>query len=349
MQEGGPLHKASEQEAQQSPPPQSPASRTRRERLHEEADHLRSEAGELLSGLKEIRPTSRTVSAGFLIFERDREFPSSLLIGSVAARLVIFLIPFLIFVIFIIGFGAELAATSAADAAAEAGLPGMFAQAAADSTAATGQWRLATVLVTAFALVWAANGLGRTMRASFAVVWRTPRQRVRRRWLVPLTVICVVLVTMVVSGVGARFNRSGPIDDAARLTVEFLLVVGIWVLLSKFLPHDPGADRWRDFLPGSMLVGVGLIAMRAAMVLYLIPKWASLSERYGDIGVILVMLSWAYLVGLATVGSAHVNAALFSTRRDPAQQSVAKRSWPLPDFLRKQWRALRGSGEEVEQ
>ncbi len=59
--------------------------------------------------------------------------------------------------------------------------------------------------------------------------------------------------------------------------------------------------------------------------------------------------SWAYLVGLATVASAHVNAALFSTRRDPAQQSDAKKSWPLPDFLRKQWRALTGSGEEVEQ
>ncbi len=349
MQEGGPLKKASEQEAQQSPPPQPPASRTRRERLHEEADHLRSEAGKLLTGLKEIRPTSRTVSAGFLIFERDREFPSSLLIGSVAARLVIFLIPFLIFVIFIIGFGAELAATSAADAAAGAGLPGMFAQAAADSTAAAGQWRLATVLVTAFALVWAANGLGRTMRASFVVVWRTPRQRVRRRWLIPLAVIGVTLAAMLVTGISARFNRSGPIDDLARLTVEFMLVVAIWVLLSKFLPHDPGADRWRDFLPGSMLVGVGLIAMRAAMVLYLLPKWASLSERYGDIGVILVMLSWAYLVGLATVGSAHINAALFSTRRDPAQQSDAKKSWPLPDFLRKQWRVLRGSGEEVEQ
>ena len=82
------------------------------------------------------------------------------------------------------------------------------------------------------------------------------------------------------------------------------------------------------------------------MALYLIPRWASLSERYGEIGVVLVMLSWAYLVGLATVASAHVNAALFSTRHDPAQQSDAKKSWPLPDFLRKQWRALRGSGEE---
>jgi hypothetical protein len=58
--------------------------------------------------------------------------------------------------------------------------------------------------------------------------------------------------------------------------------------------------------------------------------------------------SWAYLVGLATVGSAHVNAALFSTRRDPAQQSDATRSWPLPDLIREQWMALRGSSEAAE-
>ena len=308
-------------------------------------EHLRSVAGVLLSGLEKIRPDSRTVSAGFLIFERDRQFPTSLLVGALASRLVIFLIPFLILVIFTIGLGTEVAGVSASDTAEVSGLPGLFAQAAADSTAANTGLRGLALVVTAFAVVWAANALGKTLRLAFAVVWQVRRRKIHRRSLVPLTVIDFVLLGMTVNGVSTQLNQPGAADNVVFLTVEFLVIAGMWLLASRILPHDLEATRWLDFLPGALLVGVGVVAMRAAMLFYLIPKWDALSDRYGDVGIVLVMLSWAYLVGFAAIASAHVNSALFYSRKAKPQQSDGERSWPLVAFLRDQWRSFRATDE----
>lgn len=316
---------------------------SRRERFRAEKEHLKTEANLVLRGLKRIRPDSRTVGAGFLIYERDREFPTSLLIGALASRLVIFLIPFLILVIFTIGLGAEFAEADAQTSAENAGLPGLFAEAASDSTAANGGLRGVALLVTAFATVWAAGGLGKTLQLSFAVVWRTRRQRTQRWWLVPVAVIGFVLIGMTLNGLINRVNAPSAAYHIMSLIVVLLVIASMWLVASRLLPHDPGANRWRDFLPGALLMGVGVVAMRAAMIFYLIPKWDSVGERYGDIGIVLVMLSWAYLVGAAAVFSAHVNSALYHTRQPSAQPAV--RSWPLADFTREQWRRLRESSE----
>ena len=313
-----------------APPP------SRRDKIRAATARLKAQSLELLSGLERIRSQSRTVSAGFLIFERDREFPASLLTGALAARLVIFIIPFLVVIIFAIGLGSDMAATSAAEAAEDAGLTGMFAQAAEDSTVVSGELRLAGLLFTAFALVWAANGLGKTIRLSTSVVWRSPRQHVRRRWLTPLVVSGAALLVMVVNAVGRRTNVPGAIDDVIRLAVELLILAGMWMVASRFLPHDPEAKKWREFAPGALLMAVAVIAMKAAMIFYLIPKWNTLSERYGDIGIVLVFLSFSYIVGFSVVASAHVNSAMFYTRADPAQVSPEERNWPLLDLLREE-------------
>ena len=55
---------------------------SRRERWRAEREHVKTEANVVLRGLERIRSQSRTVSAGFLIFEQDREFPTSLLVGA---------------------------------------------------------------------------------------------------------------------------------------------------------------------------------------------------------------------------------------------------------------------------
>lgn len=332
IEESEPRQESAEIDQAPDPPPEP----TRRERFQATVTRLKEESIELLSGLERIRPESRTVSAGFLIFERDREFPTSLLVGALAARIVIFLIPFMILAIFIIGLSADVSTTTAAEAAEEAGFPGMFAQAAEDSAAASGQLRVAGLLFTAFAMVWAANGLGRTVRLSTSVVWRAPRRRVQRRWTLPLSVIVFSLVVMFANAASHQLNQPGLIDDILRLAVELVMIAALWQLASRFLPHHPDADRWRDFAPGALLMAIALVALRAAMILYLIPKWANLSERYGDIGIVLVMLSFAYIVGFAVVASAHVNSAAFYTRRDPSQVAPEERNWPLLDLLREE-------------
>ncbi len=326
--------------------PEAGDTRSRRERWRAEREHVKTEANVVLRGLERIRPQSRTVSAGFLIFEQDRQFPTSLLVGALAARLVIFLIPFLILLIVAIGLGTEFAQVDALATAESNGMPSMFVDAASDSTAANGGLRGFALLVTAFGTVWAANGVGKTLQLSFAVVWRTPRRRVHRSWLVPVVVIAFVLVAMAINGFTSQIDPPGLAQHLALFAVELVVISSMWLVASRLLPHDPDAGRWRDFLPGALMVAAGVVAMRAAMIFYLIPKWESVGERYGDIGVVLVLLSWAYIVGASAVFSAYVNAALFKTRPEPSSETAGDRSWPLADFTRDQWRRLRGEREE---
>lgn len=323
-------------------PADTEAAPSRRHRLEARVARLKDESIEFLSGLERIRPESRTVSAGFLIFERDREFPASLLTGALAARIVIFIIPFMMLIIFALGLGADLATTSAEEAAQEAGLPGMFAEAAGDAAVASGQWRFLGLAFTAFAMVWAANGLGRTVRLATSVVWRSPRQRARRRWLLPLTVIGFGLAALTVNAISKQLNQPGAVDDIVRMMVELVIIAGLWLVASLYLPHDAAATRWRDFVPGALLMALALITLRAAMVLYLIPKWDTLSARYGDIGIVLVMLSFAYIVGYAVVASAHVNAAVFYTQRETTQGAPEQRGSPLIDLLKEERESWRG-------
>ncbi len=309
---------------------------SRRERIQTTVHRLKDESVELLAGLERIRPESRTVSAGYLIFERDRQFPTALLTGALAARIVIFLIPFFALIVFALGLGADLGTMSAAEVADDAGLTGMFAEAVEDSEAASGQLRFFGLLFTAFALVWAANGLGRTIRLSTSVVWRAPRQRVRHWWLMPLVVISFAVAALGINAISRALNTPGAIDDIIRMAIEMAMIAGLWLIASRFLPHDAAATRWRDFVPGAATMAVALITLRAATVLYFAPKWASYSERYGDIGIMLIMLSFAYLVGFAVVASAHVNSAVFYTQRDPSQVAPEERSYPLLDLLKEE-------------
>lgn len=303
-------------------------------------DQLKARAGDLGASLGGLRDSSTTVGAGFYVAERNREFPLSFSVGAVVNRLIIFLIPFLFFAIFALGLGADQASVDVADVATDAGMPQLFAAAVSDSGAASAGLQGFALVFTAFAMVWTANGLGQTLWRAVSLQWGVPLRRPHPKWAVPVVVIVVAFLTMGVYSAGSRFDQLGHIDIGVRLG-EFLAVAGMWLVVSRLLPRDPDADRWRDLIPGAVLAGLAIIAMKAAMVLYLIPKWGTLSERYGDIGIILVMLSWAYLVGLVAVSSASINAAVFYSHPDSAD-FTGWRSWPLPNLLRTRWRDRQG-------
>ncbi len=309
--------------------------------MRNEAARLKQSGEELLVDLRSIRPRSRTVSAGFLLYEREQEFPTSLLVGALASRIVIFIIPFYLLVIFLTGVVADVAGTSAGQTASDLGLPELFVDATADSAAASGQWRLLAVVLTIFAVVWAGNGLGHTLNLANTVAWRQPRYRPRRRWLVPLAVIAVGLLAILANGAFAALNEPGWIDNVFLILTEVFVVAAIWLVLSRLLPRDPGANRWVDLVPGAVLMGCFVVVMKAAIALYLAPKWNSYDSRYGDIGVVLVMLAWAYLISYAAVGSAQINSALYSTQLNSGAAGTG-RSWPLYDLVRTQWRQFRG-------
>ena len=265
--------------------------------------------------LEERRGASRVIDTGFFVVERNRHIPAPILVGALAARLMIFVIPLLVLMVFVIGVFAQLATASPADAARTAGMAGLFAQATEDSIAASDGVRLATIVGVGAAVFWAAYSLEKTLRSAFALVWGVPRVRPRRIWLGPLGVIGFSLGSLALSSSALR-SRSWPAGVVAvEALVELALVAVLWLLTSRALPHHPAAGRWRDLLPGAVLLGVAIVGMKVATVLYLAPRLERLDERYGPMALTLVMLTWAYWVGFVAIASADLNAAVFRARR----------------------------------
>ena len=264
--------------------------------------------------LDERRQESHVVDAGLRIYERDRRFPTPFLVGALTTSLIIYIIPFFVLMLFGLGFYADLAERNAEEAGRSVGLAGLFARAAEDSTTAAAQWRAATFVVVIFAVLWAADRIARNVRRIFAAIWQVAPVRSRWHWLAPVGVIAISMIVLGLASLGVRAADHGAAWFTVTLIVSFILIAILWMLVSRSLPHAPGATNWRDFLPGSLLMSSAFFALKAVTVLYFSARAASLEVRYGSIGIVLVLLSWTYLIGLATVASADVNAAAFQAR-----------------------------------
>lgn len=267
------------------------------------------------AGLENRRGRSRVVDTGFFVVERNRHIPAPILVGALAARLTIFVIPLLVFMVFVVGVYAQLATVSPVSAARAAGIAGLFAQATEDAMVASDGVRLAAIIGMGSAVLWAAYSLDKTLRSTFALVWGVPRVRRRRTWLGALGVLGFSVGSFALSSSGVR-SQSWPLGVVAlEALLEMVLIALLWLLASHALPRHPEAVRWRDLMPGAVLLGVAIVAMKAATVLYLAPRLDRLDERYGAMALTLVMLTWAYWVGFVVVASADLNAAAFRARR----------------------------------
>jgi uncharacterized BrkB/YihY/UPF0761 family membrane protein len=275
---------------------------------------VRERAEALRSTAETRREGSRLVDIAFLVLERNRLLPATVLVGALASRVVIFVIPLLAALVFSVGFYADAASTSPADAARAAGMAGLFARLAQDSASAGNGIRIATALATVFALLWGANSLGRLIRRAHALVWGVPLESMHRPWILPLAVIGVSLVAMLLLGIGSWSENWATTVISGEVALEFVVVGSLWIFISRRLPHDGHANRWLDFLPGALLAATGIVAVRVAVVYYFAPKAVTLVDRYGTISIALVLLSWAYWLGFIIIGGADLNVAVFRNR-----------------------------------
>lgn len=261
------------------------------------------------------RGSSRLIDAGFLAMERNRRVPSTLLAGALASRIVLFLIPFLVLVVIVTGYYANALALDPVEAARDAGMTGLLAEAVEDTALARNGVRVAAVLGMLFASVWAADSLARLLRRVHALVWRVPSYRPRWRLAAPLFVFVVSLGGISISRVGLE-SVAWPFLGVVWVTAGELVIVTIaWILITRFLPIEPEARSWTRQLPGAVLVAVGLVGMKVATVFYLAPHAVILAERYGDIASAVIFITWAYWLAFIVVFSAELNAALFASHQ----------------------------------
>jgi uncharacterized BrkB/YihY/UPF0761 family membrane protein len=283
--------------------------RSLRERGTEAINKAKARGEELLTVAEARRPGSAIIDVAFRSYEQDARLAGPILAGAVAFRVFLFVVPLVFFIVAAAGFVAEALGGSAPDVLEDAGVTGLLAGTITDLGNQSLWTRLTLLGVSGFALLSGTRSLIKVLNIVHQLVWLLPRTRPRNQVrLVGGTILAVLLSLVLVQ----LLNVLGDVSFAAWLvgTVLFMAVpAGVWLLVSwRVFPHPDGM-RWQDFLPGAILVGVGIEALHIFTVVWISRSFASKSEAFGAIGGSLSILLWSYVMGRIMAAAPVLNVA----------------------------------------
>lgn len=289
--------------------------------LRGRAASVRGRGQELYLDIERRRPEHVSIEVAFRWFARDKEIAGGVLGGGLAYRFF-----FWIMALAVLGAGGlGFASSSGADLASDAGDAGLTDSLAATvATAAeqseSGRWWL--LLAGASLFVWFSFGLLRALRLVHAAAWRVSAQPIRRLVKALAAVVAAPLAILAVTAAAgwARAHTSRPVGFLITLSL-CVLFAAIWLWVSTKLPAASGAE-WTAFLPGAVLLAVGLEALHLFTVYYLQTKLANASELYGVLGLATTALFYFFLIGRGVVWAAEVNAIVWEVRSKKLESRV---------------------------
>ncbi len=266
----------------------------------------------LFARLEASRPRHPTVEVAFRWLVRDKEIAGGVLGGGLAYRFFFWVLSFSV-----LGSGGLGFASSSADVASDAqnaGVSASLAKTLADAAeqSETGRWWL---LFTGLVLVaWFSFGLLRALRLVHAAAWRI-RPPPLRNAPRALAVVLAAPVTIVVLTAGAGWVRANSARPVGLIVTLGLGVIfgAIWLWVSMNLPAAENVP-WTAFVPGAVLLGVGIEALHVFTVYFLETKLANASELYGVLGLATTALFYLFLIGRGVVWAAELNAVVWEVR-----------------------------------
>jgi uncharacterized BrkB/YihY/UPF0761 family membrane protein len=267
--------------------------------------------------VNELRPRIPALDAAIGAGQRDSRAGGSVLAGALAFRLFVPLLPFALLVVAILGYATSENANAPGDVAHSVGVREATMSSIADSAKLSNGDRISVIAFGLFALLVASFSAVRALRAIHALAWGMPLRRFPRAPAAALAFIGWGLLFFGIWALGGWARGSlGP----AGIPVTVALLGGffaLWLAVSRMLPHPPGLP-WRAFVPGAVLVALGMEAIHLATVLYISHKAEQASASYGTIGASLVLLLWLYLLGRLIVAAAFLNATVWENRSPPS-------------------------------
>ncbi len=281
-----------------------------RGRVAAATERARREAENARLWAEDARERSALVAFGFDFYARDRQRFGGLLAGAVAFRLFLWLVPFALLLVGVLGAVTDLENSTPDDLSDSLGLQGTLAKTLSDSAQQRGWW--IAILLGLFGTAWAGMGVVRALRVSHSAAWGVPPDRARNALvasgLVSGAAIGLLVLALVIGWI--RHN-TGPIGLLAALGMLVVYFVG-WLAVSIWLPHRPVPVA--NLVPGAVLVAVGIELLHLFTTYYLAGRASRAESVYGAIGTALVLLFWLYLLARLMVGSAVLNAELAARR-----------------------------------
>jgi uncharacterized BrkB/YihY/UPF0761 family membrane protein len=291
-------------------------------RAQEAQRRVKTSAAETGEWLERRRQADRRVDYALTAYERDRATGGVVLSGAVAFRLFLFFVPFVVFIVLLLGVGST--SRSNQDLARHLGVGGLIAKAAGGTNHLSTWERITSLVLVAVGLFYGARALYRVLHIVFALEWSMPVPRVRstRPGLVMIGFVAVCLgVELGLSRLREVSPVGGPIGT---VVLFFFLPAAFWLAALQYLPHHSNCPWWAQ-IPGAFLIAMGVEAVHLFTIYWVAGQITKKSALYGGIGGSVAILLWAYVIGRLIVLGAVINSLLWERYE---ATPVAKASTP---------------------
>jgi uncharacterized BrkB/YihY/UPF0761 family membrane protein len=263
----------------------------------------------LLTQAEARRPGSAIIDVAFRSYEQDTRVAGGILAGAVAFRVFLFVVPFVFFIVAAAGFVAEAFGTSAPDMLDDAGITGLLAGTITDVGNQSLWTRLTLLAVSGFALLSGTRSFIKVLVVVHQLVWLLPRNKPRNQARLVGGTLLAVLISIVLVQVLSVLESYSFVAWVVGTALYMVVPASLWLFASwKVFPHPNGA-QWQDFIPGAIVVGVGVEALHIFTVVWISRSFANKSEAFGAIGGSLSILLWSYVIGRIMAAAPVLNAA----------------------------------------
>ncbi len=242
---------------------------------------------------------------------RDRQIAGGVLGGGLAYRLFFWTLALAVLASAGLGFALH-SGDNINTAVEDAGLTTAVARSVSEAAeqSESGRWWLLAIGL--YLVLWFSWSLLRALRLVHAAAWQVKLPTLRNA---PRALGCVLATPFALAAFAGsagwiRSHTGSATGLLATLAVGALFAL-LWLLASRWLPAAPGTT-WVDFVPGAILLGVGLEALHLFTVYFLADKLASSSALYGSLGLAGTMLFYLYLIGRGVIWAAELNAVIWA-------------------------------------
>jgi membrane protein len=168
------------------------------------------------------------------------------------------------------------------------------------------------LIVGLVAALWAGMGAVAAIQTAMNVVWDVHPDDRPPWWWVRLRALAVLGVLGLFVALSTGLSSLRVAVQGIGLSGHLLVVVGGVALnatgfLAVYKLVTKRSLRWRQLWPGSLLAGVGIVALQVAGTWYLTRVVDLAGRVYGVFAVVIGLLTWLYLIGQLTVYAAELN------------------------------------------
>ena len=241
-------------------------------------------------------------------YDRDQRRAGGLLSGGVAFRLFVWSLPFALVLVTSLGFLVDSIDHTVESLGQQSGLSATIVDAVSTGVEASSRNRLA-LLVLGLVLLFLASTSGlRALNVVSIVAWelepRAPKRMVAGSFAFTLTITVLAAVHLLANPL---YRGGFGTDLLATIALTAADTAIAYAALSR-LPHG-STGRWA-LVPGALLFGVGIEALRLITAVYLVGKMSRIGDLYGSLGLAVVILGWLFIIGRLVVTGCMLNASV---------------------------------------